>query len=102
MEDRQMYKENEHYELIPDPNSSQEWQIRIMKGDYTETLLQYGGIRVDGTEEDPLLTFDFRIISSPDPDLSTSDQDLQQFAGDLLVSIIESGIQKGELKTREV
>lgn len=102
MEDRQIYKENEHYELIPDPNSSQEWQIRVMKGDYTETILQYGGIRVDGTEEDPLLSFDFRVVTSPDPDLSPSDPDLQNFAGDLLVSIIEAGIQKGELKTRDV
>jgi hypothetical protein len=96
------YEETIDYELVPDPNSSEAWLIRIMKGEYLETVLQFGGIRFDGTDDDPLLTFDYEVVSSPILGLEPNDPDLQEFAGDLLVSIVEHGIGKGELKTKEV
>lgn len=96
------YEETIDYELIPDPESSEAWEIRILKGDYVETVIQYGKIQFNGTDDDPILNFDYHVKSSPILDLDPNDSDLQNFVGDLLVSIIESGIEKGEIKTKEV
>lgn len=83
------------YELIPVEyvNNEAAWDVRILRGEFSETVLRYGTIKFDGERD--CLTFDFRVVTSPDMDLDSNDVDLQQFAGEVLEDILERGIQEG-------
>lgn len=83
------------YELIPVEYVDNEaaWDVRILRGEFSETVLRYGTIKFDGERD--CLTFDFRVVTSPDMDLDSSDVDLQQYAGEILEDILERGIQEG-------
>ena len=79
-------KENTDYEIIPDMNDDKSWNVRILTGAFTETVIKYGVVKFN--DED--MTFNFDIISSPDNDLTTDDVDLQKHAGNMLEQIIEN------------
>ena len=83
------------YELIPVEYVDNEaaWDIRILRGEFTESVLRYGTIKFDGERD--CLTFDFRVVSTPDPDLDSTNEDLQVFAGAVLEDILERGISEG-------
>lgn len=83
------------YELIPVEyvNNEAAWDIRILRGEFTESVLRYGTIKFDGERD--CLTFDFRVVSSPDADLDSNNTDLQDFAGLILEDVLERGISEG-------
>lgn len=87
------------YELIPAEEDEQAWAVRVLSGDYVESVLRFGTISMNRVEEG-VLTFDFTVISSPDPNLSTEDENLQEYAGDLLQAIIRDGIESGSIITK--
>lgn len=93
------YIENQNFEFVPGEND--DWQIRFLTGNYIETIIQYGTIRINEGEQ---MAFDFEIVSSPDNDLTTDDEELQNHASDVLVAIIEDAIKNrpDTLKTKEV
>lgn len=92
--------ELEDYELIPSPEDEQAWNVRILKGDYTETVLRYGTISINEVGEG-IMNFNFFVVSSPDTDLTSEDLGLQEYAGDLLQAIIRDGMETGSVVTRE-
>lgn len=47
------------------------------------------------------MNFNFFVVSSPDPDLTSEDLGLQEYAGDLLQAIIRDGMETGSVVTRE-
>lgn len=74
------------YELVPNEDDS--WDVRVMTGNYSETIFAYNALRiVESTEE---LKFSARIIYTPDPPLFTDDPDFQKVAGDILFNILEN------------
>jgi len=79
-------KENTDYEIIPDMNDDKSWNVRILTGAFTETVIKYGVVKFN--DED--MTFNFDIVSSPDNDLTTDNVDLQKHAGNMLEQIIEN------------
>ena len=87
------------YDLIPAEEDEQAWAVRVLSGDYVESVLRFGTISMNRVEEG-VLTFDFTVISSPDPNLSTEDENLQEYAGDLLQAIIRDGIESGSIITK--
>lgn len=89
------------YELIPVEyvDNVAAWDVRILRGDFTETVIRYGTIRFDGAWDQ--LTFDFRVVTSSDPDLDSSNVALQEFAADILEDILERGIQEGWVYSKE-
>lgn len=91
------------YEIIPakdmDDLNEQAWDIRILSGNYIETIIRYGNIAVN--EEKDALTFNFRVISSPIEDLTLEDIDLQNVAGDVLESILENAVMNDSLAIRD-
>ena len=91
-------KENIDYEIIPDKADEQAWNVRVLRGPYTETVLKFGTI---GFKEKNM-SFNFDIIYSPDSELKTEDVNLQTFAGDMLEKIIAQGIKDGDVITREM
>lgn len=97
--ERPVMLENVDYELIP--NNDDGWGIRIMTGEFVETVFSFGELKVDGTDEEPMMSFNFEIISTPTIDLDAESVDLQLVAGDILLAILESSIQNKEIETRE-
>lgn len=89
------------YELVPaNADNEQAWDIRILTGDFVETVIRYGNVSFDGAEK--CLKFNFKIISSPDPDLSTKDVPLQEHAADILEDVLERSYANGSLTTAEM
>jgi len=82
--------EDKHYQIIPDKGDEQAWNVRILSGTFTETVLKFGVVKFNGKGKDKYMSFNFDIISSPDNDLTTDDVDLQKHAGNMLEKIIEN------------
>ena len=93
-------KENKHYEIIPDKGDDQAWNVRILSGMFTETVLKYGVVKFNGKKKD--MTFNFDIVYTPDTELTVSDLKLQEFAGIMLEQIMAQGMRDNEVITREV
>lgn len=101
-----MPKENVDYELVPSENhDDQAWNVRFLTGDYTETVIQFGAIKISGEdmeeEDDALMTFNFEVVSSPDSELTAENDGLQNQAGEVLLDIIEQAILNDKVQTRE-
>ena len=92
--------ENKHYEIIPDKGDDQAWNVRILSGMFTETVLKYGVVKFNGKKKD--MTFNFDIVYTPDTELTVSDLKLQEFAGVMLEQIMAQGFRDGEVITREI
>ena len=90
-----------HYQLIPveDHPNEQAWHIRILRGQFTETVISYGNISFDGTRD--CLTFNFIVVYSPDSDLTSENVELQEFAADILEDILETAHAQGWLVTED-
>jgi hypothetical protein len=88
-------QENIHYELIPGPDgeSDEIWHIRILDGDFTETVIQFGILHM---MDDGYMRYNFEVISSPDPDATPENGDLQDYAGLILYSILDSATSKDQ------
>lgn len=93
--------ENQDYALIlpKDAENDQAWDIRILEGDYVETVIRFGNIAVAEGEDEGRLNFNFVIQYTPDNDLTEEDEGLQDLAGRILVSVISDAIDKDELVT---
>lgn len=96
LDDYTKMKENRDYEMVPTTEGDdQSWLIRIISGEFIETVIAFGTIKIDGTAEDPLMTFDYTVVSSPENDLTSENEGLQQVAGDVLLSLLVKGIDDG-------
>ena len=93
-------KENKHYEIIPDKGDDQSWNVRILSGMFTETVLKYGVVKFNGKKKD--MTFNFDIVYTPDTELTVSNLKLQEFAGIMLEQIMSQCFSNGEVITREI
>lgn len=82
-----MLVENVDYELIPVEND-EHWQIRIKKGEFIETVFQFGKLKV----ENEYLHFDYNLIYSPIDELTEQNESLQNVVKDILFSVMESAI----------
>ena len=83
--------ENEDYQFIPvirDGNES--WDIRILQGEFVETVFYFDKLQVDETREH--IKFNFYIVSSTNPDLNTIDVGLQQYVGIVLYNILGNNV----------
>ena len=90
------------YQIIPDKGDDQAWNVRIMAGPYTETVLKYGVVKFNGKGKDKYMSFNFDIIYTPDTELKKENVELQEFAGNLLEQVMARGIEEGNVITREV
>jgi hypothetical protein len=89
------------YQLIPAEgvDNEQAWDVRVLRGPFTETVIRYGNLAVD--EEKGCLNFNFMVISTPDDTLTEENEDLQIFVGDILESLLETAIDEGSLLENE-
>ena len=87
-------KENVDYELIP--SSGENWDVRLLQGDFTETVVAFNQLRVSDDGEH--MKFNFDLISSPDPDLTENSYELQKHMANVLNSILENAVTTLENK----
>lgn len=88
-------KENVDYELIPGQREDS-WDIRILNGEFVETVFYYDKITV--VDDEGLLNFNFSIVTTPDPDLTVENEGLQKYAADVLYDIITESVKEAEGK----
>ena len=93
-------EENVDYEIIPSHEDDQAWNVRILKGPFTETVIKYGVIKFNEIPQN--MAFNFAVISSPDSELAPENIELQDFAGAMLEKIMANGIKEGSVITREI
>lgn len=84
-------KENTDYEMIL--GTGENWDIRILTGEFNETVLKFSTLKV--TDDGKNLTFNFNIVSSPIDDLDADTNfELQETAGLILTNILETAVVK--------
>ena len=91
-------KENEDYQLIALDNE-ETWGVRITSGMYIETVIKFGTIRLNESQDN--MSFNFEVYSSPDSSLTPENEDLQLYCTKLLESIIMEGIEEGTVELQE-
>ena len=91
-----------HYDIIPDSDDEKGWDVRLLE-EYPETVISYGIIEFDGTDEndpDGKLNYNFKIVSTPDTELSVNDLTFQRYCGTILSAILENAVSDGSLVAR--
>jgi len=85
------------YELMPvDVANDQAWDVRILSGDFTESVIRFGGIRFDGERD--CLTFNFIMVDST-TESTSADPELQEVAGAILEDVLEKAASEGWMIT---
>lgn len=88
-------EENIDYELIP--GEGENWDIRILTGEFVETVINYKQLQV--ADDGEHLTFNFNVVTSPDEDLDAeTNVDLQNTAAMILSDILENSVTRGKGK----
>ena len=91
-------REDIDYQIIPDHQDDQAWNVRVLRGPFTETVIKYGVIKFIRKT----MSFNFTLVYTPDTELTTEDYSLQEFAGAMLEKIMENGIKEKSIATREI
>lgn len=94
------HKENVTYSLVPGESGDQHWLVRFTEGPFAETVIQYGAIKLI-PEDEGKISFNFFVESSPDPNLTSEDVDLQLWSGDVLEEILRQSLQDGSAQIFE-
>ena len=83
------------YDLVPvvTEDNQQGWDVRIITGDYVETVVRFGNISFDHTTE--CLNFNFDIIYTPNDNITLEDFTLQEYCGKILEDILENSLATG-------
>tara|TARA_B100000085_G_C18522265_1_gene504175 strand:- start:673 stop:1002 length:330 start_codon:yes stop_codon:yes gene_type:complete len=89
------------YKLVPveDSPNDQAWDVRILRGEFVETVIRYGNVAFDGSRD--CLTFNFMVIYTPDPDVTTETVALQEHCADILEDILATANAEGWLVAQE-
>ena len=93
-------KENVDYEFVPLEDDPEHWAVRILTGDFVETVIRFDAIRIDGTSES--MKFSFTILQKSDIIVTEENEQLQLAAAAILEKIIERGIDEGSVKFKDV
>ena len=91
--------ENVDYCFIPHESLEDAWAVRIMRGDFIETVIAYNAIAFNEVKD--CLTYNFIVVSSPDDNAVDTNEELQQKATQILEAIIEAGIEDGTVELKE-
>ena len=84
-----------HYEIIPSSLDEKGWDVRLLE-EFPETVIRYGNVAFDGKQD--ALTFNYNIVSSPDPELEIEGNfGFQEYCGRILSNIIEASIADGSM-----
>lgn len=94
-------KEGVDYELVPFEESSDHWAVRILTGNFIETVIRFGAVAAN--EKAGHLSFNFSVLHNVESKniVTENNPDLQKVAGEILNDIIENGMKDGSIKFNE-
>lgn len=81
--------ENTDFELVP--NGEDFWDVRILQGDFIETVINFGTMKL--AEDGQTLRFDFQVVYTPDDDVTENTLELQEVASKILLSVIDASME---------
>lgn len=87
--------ESKDYELIVHDSVEDAWAIRILTGDFVETVLKFGAISLNEFAEH--ISFNFTVLESPDETATTDNEDLQFVCARILEDVIMRGMEDGSV-----
>lgn len=88
-----MMAEGVDYELIPHQTDDESvWHIRILKGDFVETVFKFGKLVLNPKDE--TLKYSIDIVETPDGDLTVENEQFQEYTGEVLLAVMETLILK--------
>jgi len=91
--------ENIDYQLVPVEDMPDAWAVRILTGEFIETVIAYGAVSFNEVKDH--LSFNFVVVTSPNDQAVTENEDLQLLAGNILNSIIANGIEDGSVEFKD-
>lgn len=96
-----MATEGIDYELVPFEESSDHWAVRILTGDFVETIIRFDAIAANETAGH--LSFNFSVMHNVESEeiVTESNVKLQKIAGEILNDILEKGIEGGYIDFKE-
>lgn len=92
------------YELVPAyaQDGSQTWEIMIYRAPFGGSKIRYNNVQLDGEGDETQLNFNFDVIETEYPELVNDENaELQQFAADILIDVIELAIKDGSIGASE-
>ena len=85
--------ENKHFELIVHDDLEDTWGIRILDGQFNETIVAIGALAFNEVEDH--MSFNFEVIETPDPDWVTpQNEELQEYVGLILNEVLRSAVEE--------
>ena len=88
--------EGQDFEIIEPEAEGEFWGCRILTGQFNETVIKFGTIALNEIEGH--MSFDFYVVSTPDPEATIDNEDLQKVAHDILQRVIDIAIDEGFAK----
>lgn len=90
-----MPSENTDYIFVDDPSNDKIYAIRIVSGEYADTVYKYANIKIseDTQKEECTLSYAYRIMSTSqkyDKETLDADVDFKNYIGDILSDILEN------------
>jgi len=84
------------YCFIYPKEDAQSVHIRLLQGQYKDTLFKYGKVKFEGKDDQMYLLFGYDVIESSvdKPKKLEKDSDFKNYIGDLLVEIMSSNIEQ--------
>lgn len=69
--------------------------IEILVEKYKGIVYNYGRVKFIGTDEEPILNFDYRVTQG---DVDQEDAEFQTLIGDILISLIQESLEHNDRK----
>ena len=82
---RQNWIENKNFVLVPEEDQNF-WKVRILTGDFIETVFQYGTVKFD--QNNHTVSFTYEVVYTPDPSFDLQTAEFKKVASDILHSLL--------------
>lgn len=81
-------KEDVNFQIVPVDDTH--YHVRLLESPHPETVIRFDVVRVDG--QNGTIKFNFTLISSPDTELTTENEELQDYSALILQAILEDSL----------
>lgn len=84
------------YCFIYPKNDKETVQVKLLEGDYKDTIFKYGKVKFEEKNEQMYLLFAYDVLESKvnKPKILEKDDKFKNYIGDLLVEIMSSNIEQ--------
>lgn len=96
----------DRYIQFVEKGDSELYSLKVVQGPYSGVVYTYGKVQINGTEDDPIVKFDFTINTVPAGKKKTKlekSKTFKNFMGDILISLIDDQLndKSTEANTQE-